>query len=82
MKATYYLVKPHNSRSTNVPAELSRFKNRDFLDTPWKKATAVTICIGLLAAIVVFPVLHSTGYLGRIWSVYHAPQSSVAKDMS
>jgi len=48
--------------------ELSRFKNSSLLDTPWKKATAVTICLGLLVDVVVFPVLHSTGHLGRIWS--------------
>jgi hypothetical protein len=58
--------------------ELSRFKHSSLLDAPWKKAIAVTVFLSLLAVIVVFPVLHSRGHLGRHGSVYHAPRSSIA----
>jgi hypothetical protein len=59
--------------------ELPKFKKR-ILDTTWKKAIAVIVCIGLLAAMVVPLVLHFTGHLRRIRFVYHASQSSMAKD--
>jgi hypothetical protein len=58
--------------------ELSRLKRSSLLDAPWKKAIAASVFLGLLAVVVIFPVLHSTGHLGRHRSVYYAPRRSMA----
>jgi len=49
----------------NVMPELSRLKRSSLLDAPWKKAIAASVFLGLLTVVVIFPVLHSTGHLGR-----------------